>query len=312
MGSELKRRSGALLAREGYVSSRSYVPSGREHVRAFWEGLSLRFSRKKVLIAGPYVGEFGHEIMDFQSYVRWLKPKYETVHVITFPGREPLYRGCVVHAHSYDLTTAGYLYGRITYREIREHALKFARQHGIEAYDLLSTAHLATRWHRRLLFRQAHEVFKPLAPVAPGRKILFHFRSIAKLGPDTTRNYRPELAAEVCQLCQTHGLDIACIGHPKFALCPSGCEDYRTENLEQTIARLAACRFVVGELSGPLHLAAYCAKPIVVWVPEACRLGNAFKRNPFNVPVVVVRDDTTNPSPEEVVAKILLAAQTRD
>jgi ADP-heptose:LPS heptosyltransferase len=293
----------------GAQLSRCYVPSRREHLQAFREGLALRFSHKKVLIAGPYAGEFGHEIMDFQSYVRWLKRKYDTVHVITFPGREALYRGCVVHRHDYDLTAVGYLYGRITYRQIRQHALDFAHQHGLQSYDLFSTAHLGTRWHRRLLFREEHEVFKPLGPVTPNGKILFHFRSIAKLGPDTTRNFRPELAEAVCRSCQSHGLDIACIGHPQYSLCPTGCEDCRTENLEETISHIAGCRFIVGELSGPMHLAAYCAKPIVIWVPEASRLTNAFKRNPFNVKVVVVRDDTTNPAPEEIVGRILSAAE---
>jgi hypothetical protein len=286
----------------------SYSPTPREHLRTFWEGLALRFSKKKVLIAGPYVGEFGHEIMDFQSYVRWLKRKYEAVHVITFPGREPLYRGCIVHRHAYDLTIAGYHYGRISYREIRQYALDFAREHGIQRYDLFSTTHLGTRWHRRLLFHEQHEVIKPLSPVAPNRKIVFHFRSIEKLGTDTSRNFRPDLAREVCRLCQSHGMDIACIGHPKYSLCPAGCEDCRTENLEETVSHIARCRLVVGELSGPLHLAVYCAKPVVVWAPDPWRIAGAFLRNPFRTKIFVVRDDTTNPSPEEIVSKVLAAA----
>ena len=72
----------------------------------------------------------------------------------------------------------------------------------------------------------------------------------------------------------------------------------------------AACRLVVGEQSGPLHLAAYGGKPIVIWAPDKSRLVNAFRRNPFNVKVFVVRDDTTNPPPHEILAAVQRAIST--
>lgn len=292
---------------EAQLKPPRYIPNFGEQARSFFEALALRFSRKKVLVAGPYAGEFGHEIMDFQSYVRWLKPKYKEVHVLTFPGREALYRGCHVHTHRHDLRTAGYLYGKITHSEIKKEAAEFARAQQIRNCDFFSTAHLSSRWHRRLLFGQAHEMFKPLRPMPPSPRILFHFRNIKKEGPDLTRNMRPDLAEEVCRMCRSQGLEIACIGHPQYALCPEGCQDWRTEDLEETLTYINACPLVAGELSGPLHLAAYCGKPIVTWVPEKSRLTNAYRRNPFNVPVFVVRDNTKDPAPEEILGKVLEA-----
>ncbi len=294
----------------GGLRQERYLPTLGERLQSFGEGVRLRFASRKILIVGPYVGEFGHEIMDFQSYVRWFKRKYREVHVITFPGREPLYRGCVVHSHHHDLRTAGYLYGRISHSEIRAEAHEFARTHQIANYDLFSTIHLCTRWHRRLLFHQEHELIAPLKPARPNQRVVFHFRSIHKVGPDQTRNFRPDLAAEVCRLCRLSGFEVACIGHPKYALSPSGSEDCRTEDLEATVAEIAACRLVVGELSGPLHLAAYAGKPVAIWAPSKERLGNAFRRNPFNVKVFVVRDDTTNPSPHEILATVHGAIST--
>jgi len=285
----------------GVIREARYLPTRREELQSFLEGVGLRCSRRRVLIVGPYVGEFGHEIMDFQSYVRWFRRRYREVHVITYPGREPLYRGCVVHSHDYDLRTAGYLYGRRTHQEIRAHARAFARDQRLENCDFFSTVHLCTRWHRRLLFRQEHEVIAPLRPAKPNGKVVFHFRNIDKAGPDKTRNFRMELAEEVCKLCRQRGIEVACIGHPKYAACPEGGEDCRTDDLEKTVAELAACELVVGELSGPLHLAAYCGKPIVIWAPGKTRIGNAYRRNPFKAKVFVVRDDTTNPSPSEVL-----------
>jgi ADP-heptose:LPS heptosyltransferase len=249
--------------------------------------------------------------MDFQGYVHWLRPRYGEVHVITFPGREPLYRGCLVHHHDYDLRYAGYNYGRISHGEILRCVRDFAAAHGIVDYDMFSTMHLRSRWHRRILFRQAPEVIRPLKSVPPSGKIVFHFRNIDKRGFDRSRNFRPALAAEVCESCQKGGLKIACIGHPQYSLCPAGCEDRRTEDLEQTVAELSGCRLAAGELSGPLHLAAYCGRPIVIWAPGKERIAYALKRNPFGVGIFVVRDDTTNPPPAEIagVVQNALASQ---
>jgi hypothetical protein len=292
----------------GVIWHETYFPSRRENLQTFLEGVALRFSANPVLVAGPYVGEFGHEIMDFQSYVRALKPRYREVHVITFPGREPLYRGCIVHAHDFDLKTAGYTYGRISNQEARRYLQRFAGEHHLERYDVFGTMHLRTRWHRRLLFRQEHEIIRPLRPVEPGSKIVFHFRNIDKQGPDKNRNFRPELAAETVRLCRQAGFEPACIGHPQYALCPEGCEDRRTEDLEATIAQIAASRLVVGELSGPLHLAVYCARPVAIWAPDPWRIAGALRRNPFQAKIFVIRDDTTNPQPNEILDVVKTAA----
>jgi hypothetical protein len=291
----------------GVVWRETYFPSRRENLQAFLEGVALRFSTRPVLVAGPYAGEFGHEIMDFQSYVRALKPRYREVHVITFPGREPLYRGCIVHAHDFDLKTAGFVYGRISNQEARQYLHRFASEHHLQRYDIFGTMHLRTRLHRRLLFRQAHEIIRPLRPAQPGRKIIFHFRNIDKQGPGDNRNFRSELAAEAVRLCRQASFDLACIGHPKYSLCPEGCEDHRSEDLEQTIAHIAASRLVVGELSGPLHLAVYCARPVAIWAPDRWRIDNALRRNPFHTKIFVIRDDTTNPHPNEILDTVKTA-----
>jgi hypothetical protein len=288
----------------GVIRREFYRPTLRENLVTLGEAIALRFSTRMTLVVGPYVGEFGHEIMDFQSFVHWLRRRYREVHVITFPGREPLYRGCVLHQHNFELRTAGYIYGRISHDETRQYAREFARKQGLVGYDLFSPAHLRTRWHRRVILRQHHEVIRPLRSTPPNEKVVFHFRHIDKQGPDRSRNFRPELAQELCRLCRIEGYEISCIGHPQYALCPSGCEDCRTADLEQTVSEIAACRLVVGELSGPMHLAAYCAKPIMIWAPDSWRIAGAAKRNPFNVPMFVVRDDTTNPAPEEIVGKL--------
>ena len=283
----------------------AYVASFLENLDTFREGLVLHFSQKPVLIVGPYVGEFGHEIMDFQGYVRWFRRKFREIHVITFPGRGPLYRGCTMHSHNYDLKDAGYFYGKISNAELRSKAVEFADSLGIEDYEIFNPMHLRTRWHRRLLFRQEHEVLAPLTSSAPGSKVLFHFRNINKTGPDTTRNIRPELAAELVDLCRRRGFESACIGHPRYSLCPEHCQDLRSEDLEHTLSSISGSALVVGELSGPMHLAVYCAKPVVIWAPGRHRIQYALKRNPFNVTIAVVRDDTTNPSPEEILDAIL-------
>jgi len=63
----------------------------RDKIIGLLEGLRMRFFPRKILLAGPYVGEFGHELMDWQACIQACVPRYREVHVITYPGREFLY-----------------------------------------------------------------------------------------------------------------------------------------------------------------------------------------------------------------------------
>lgn len=277
-----------------------------EKIGSFLRGVIQRVSPRPTLIVGPYAGEFGHEIMDFQSYVRWNARRYREVHVITYPGREPLYfaPNVTVHTHDFDLKTAGYFYGQRTFGELDEYARIFAAEHGLKTYDIFNTNLLCTRWHRKLLWPQCHEVLGQRTEEPQSRNLVFHFRFINKTGPDDSRNFKPELAQKLIQLCLTKGFHCTCIGHPIYSLCPDGCEDARTEQLEQTVQVIRSCRLVVGELSGPMHLAVYCAKPILTWAPEYKRIWAARRRNPFHVDIGVVSDETTNPDPMQIAQAI--------
>jgi hypothetical protein len=280
-----------------------YHPSRAEKASSFLHGLRMRLFPRRVLVAGPYAGEFGVEIFKFQSFVRWLAPRYETVHVLTYPGRDLLYRGpnVQVHAHDFDLKSAGYWYGRRSFEELNAYANSFGRDRGLASFDVFNTSHLWTGLHRRLLWNQKHV---PLTPVVehdePARDIIFHFRAIDKDGPDNSRNFRCELAEELVRLCVARGWRCSCIGHPKWALAFEGCEDGRTEDLDRTVAAIRAAPLTVGELSGPIHLAVYADHPVVTWAPEPHRIAYARKHNPFGVGIHCVTDRTTHPDPRAV------------
>ena len=53
-----------------------------ERIAGALKDLRLRFFPRRILVAGPYVGEFGHELMDWQPWVRAQIARHDEVHVI--------------------------------------------------------------------------------------------------------------------------------------------------------------------------------------------------------------------------------------
>lgn len=86
----------------------------RDKIRGAVRSLKIRFFPNRILVAGPYVGECGHELMDWQPWVRAQIGRYREVHVITYPGRDYLYPGCEVHYHNVSLKEAGYRHGNLS------------------------------------------------------------------------------------------------------------------------------------------------------------------------------------------------------
>ena len=179
--------------------------------------LRMRFFPRRNLIAGPYVGEFGHELMDWQAWVRGQVGRHKETHVITYPGRDYLYPAPHVHYHGIALESAGYKHGRFSPSELEAMARSKAGELGIKDYDLLTPVHVCTRYHQRFLLPAKFELLsKP--PVAERiRDVAFHFRRVKKEGPDQTRNYPVELCDKVAALCEKQGLSIFCVGHPGYS-----------------------------------------------------------------------------------------------
>jgi hypothetical protein len=257
---------------------------------------------RRKLFAGPYAGEFGYEVMQFQGYVRARRQHYEQVHVLTFPGREYLYEGCQVHSHDLDLKTAGFWYGRLGPAEMKNMADAKARELGLEDYDIFNPSLLCTKYHKRLFWHQEFRLLQeePLAPKL--YDLVLHFRAINKVGSGPSKNYPPKMADELARRFIDSGLSVCCIGHPDYAYCAVGCTDYRSVQMDQTVAGICSARLGVGGSSGAMHLMNVCGKPTVVWGDLA-----SLRWNPFRVPIHMVSETAWQPAPEEVHRAVVSA-----
>ena len=268
--------------------------------------LQQKLFPKTILIAGPYAGEFGHELLDWQGYIRARKSSYEEVHVITYPDREILYEGCIVHAHDIKLENAGYYYGNMSAQNLDLFAKQKADSLGLKDYDVFNANLLSSKYLRKVFWEQKFIKFY----VPPVKKdmpdLIFHFRQIDKTGPDKNKNYPTDLANLIVELCNSSGYKVGCIGHPSYSYCPPNCIDFRVDrlNLEVTISAICAAKLVIGELSGPMHLANLCNKSTLVWAQNQWRLDYCTRGNIFNVPIYFVTNNTFKPDPSIIKIEI--------
>jgi hypothetical protein len=284
-------------------ASAAYSYSRTEKLRLFLPCLRQKLLSRRNLLAGPFAGEFGWELMQWQGFVRSRRRYYRDVHVLTYPGRDYLYEGCHVHYHEIDLNKAGYGYGVLSPKEARQLAEAKASEIGLKDYDIFDTSLLCTRYHKAL-WKQDFRLFQESPLASQPYDVVFHFRAVNKVGPDQSKNYPASYASELVERCLNGGLTVACIGHPDYALCPSNCVDHRSIDLRQTVAAISSGRAIAGENSGPMHLANLCGKPTILWAHDQWRIDYSLRWNPFRVPIYVVANDTFQPSPGVIYDKI--------
>lgn len=279
----------------------TYLYSAGEKWKFFLPCARQRFFPRRNLFAGPYAGEFGYELMQWQGFIRARRAAYEQVHVLTYPGRDYLYEGCQVHHHDIDFKSAGYWYGRFGPAEMRRMADAKAAEIGLKDYDIFNTSLLCTRYHKMLFWKQTFRLLQEPPLSEKFYDILFHFRSVQKEGfAAHLKNYPPELADELVQRCRDQGLAVGCYGHPAYAYCPKGCADLRRDDLRQTVAAISSARVAVGEASGGMHLANACGKPTIIWADGKGHVAFALRWNPFRVPIYVMTTATWQPAPEDI------------
>jgi hypothetical protein len=299
------RRLWHRLVRGRYGYGNAWNHAVAEKAGLFCLAAGQRLSPRRNLFAGPFVGEFGYEIMQWQAFVRARRRHYQAVHVLTYPGRDYVYEGCQVHHHDVRLDQAGYAYGRLVRSDARKIAEAKAAEIGLKDYDIFEPSLLCTQYHKRLFGHQDFRLFDEPPLTEKIADVAFHFRAVTKTGPDQeNKNYLPALADKLVECCAARGISVSCIGHPDYAYCPRGCADYRNVDLRTTVRAICTARAVAGENSGPTHLANLCGRPTILWARHQWRIDYSLRWNPFQVPIYIAANNTSQPAPEVVVDAI--------
>lgn len=254
--------------------------------------------KSSVLFAGPWLGEFGWELLNWQAFLRWLAPAYRTIIVSCRPGTEALYADFA--------------------DEFRHHAVKGTSETNtmlkVDTPEELQRAlaevpsgadHLPrVGWQpdSRKVFIPYGERDEKLAT-----DVLFHPRG---RGFGTDRNWDADKWSTLLKALQADGVSVACIGLKNATLdIPGDWPDYRDVPLEESMNVIASAKLVIGPSSGPMHLASLCRTPHLVWT-DAKRYARGrtnrmkYERwwNPFDTPAYVLDDEGFDPQPQTVLA----------
>jgi len=260
--------------------------------------LSL-LSGNDCLVAGPYLGEFGWELMQWQGYIRQLSKFYKKTIIYGRVESRYFYEDFatdfkVVDCKSWD--TDFYMLHNFNYAE-------WSKQ--FSDVDLLVADNRCLN-----LPNFFNQTFIPFGKYDYKNKfdIVIHARQIPPLKRNNLKNLRNWPNENWDILCKSiPEYRIAAVGIPELSYAPPGIEDLRGLNTHELCSVLASSNVCIGPSSGLMHLATLCKTPQLVWTSKdyTCGSGGSAYRyirswNPFATPVKVITDMGFNPSPEFV------------
>ena len=274
---------------------------GRDYLSWWLRPAFLRRGPKKsVLFAGPWVGEFGWELISWQAFVRALAPAYQEIVVSCRAGNEALYK---------DFATAFVPHGikGVSNCNIVRDIDNPEEKQRIQAQIPRDADHL-----KPLGFQPFHrQLFIPFGTRKAELEtdILFHPRGRAF---GALRNWDASKWESLLSSPALQHLRIGCIGLKNATLDIEGdYADFRDAPLDRTMDLIASTRLVVGPSSGPMHLASLCKTPHLVWSnrqrwARGLTSREKYERawNPFGTPAVVMDDEGFNPSVKRVATEI--------
>jgi ADP-heptose:LPS heptosyltransferase len=243
----------------------------------------------KVLFAGPWVGEFGWELFQFQAYVRTLAPQYEKVIVSSRTGHEFLYDD---FAHEF-----------VSYDPDGIHAeCELLLDHELDPYftnEIFSKYH-ANRWLQVWeTTRNNPRQWKPTYIQYGDRSkekmidIVIHARQARKRGDlQAHRNWSQDYLEDLVASLPTQ--NIAFIGKSKDCGYVDGFLDLRDLTLQQLSDALDRSKVLIGGSSGPMHFGSLCGIPHIVTFGPVADGGldntDRYKTlwNPLNTPVATI------------------------
>ena len=238
-----------------------------------------------VAFMGPWIGEFGWELLTWQGFCRAKSASYDKTYVCSFPETEYLYKDFATFiAHNHPRRALDWQdISKVEYtipEDVTDHIAPFKRYRVPEQKFI------------KFGSSPIHEF-----------DYLIHARGINK---NPSKNYPKDYWQVIVNALEGKG---ACIGTTSDMFI-EGTIDLRGIPLEQLTNYIAGSKVVIGPSSGVMHLATLCGTPIIVWGDKATYFGETLEQrykvtwNPFNTTVEFLFDDFWKPEPFLVVKKV--------
>lgn len=257
------------------------------------------------LIAGPWVGEFGWELMSWQAFIRACVHQHEFDHVTVFgpPGHDFIYSDFsdVYIPVTLDGIKNCWRSEKADAREKDNLSQQVSRL--VNAYTkLISPTRSVPLFEQHFIaFGNAQKVLEK-----DHFDVLIHVRKPVNKRPNRAW---PLVHAElVCDRLLEMGFSVAAIGTE--AECPMCVQNRLNLPLEDLVDLIAAAGVVIGPSSGPMHLASLCHTPHLVWTDRqwysAINARNKARYeslwNPLHTPCIVL-EEGWNPNPGLIALK---------
>jgi hypothetical protein len=303
--SDIIYRIGSYITRQSNTwQAAEIVETDRLKTRALLQ--EFRPGKKKKLIAGPFIGEFGWEVAQFQGFIRFLSRFYKEVEIISRLENSYLYQDFCDSFIAHD--PGSY---ETNYYSCKD-PLRYIFPHDVDA-DILEPEMVGQ--HLNNFFIQNFRVFGEEVD-APEFDVVIHGRYIPMSDSNKAgRNWPADHWDILVQYLLNSGYKVAAIGLPELSICPVGVEDFRGADLRLQCGILNRARVCVGPSSGAMHLASHCSTPLVVWTvrKDYQLFGGSpqryiFSWNPHSAEVIVLIHDFWLPEPQDVYdsVKIML------
>lgn len=244
--------------------------------------------KEGVVLFGPFIGEFGWELMAWQAWCRQQSKRFEKSYVCSFPDMKMLYEDFaefIPHTHQ----------GRALDWDMQENIRKVE-------FDMPGDVTIQILPFKR--YRTDGDFIQFSSMPIPGYTYLLHARAIGRGGKDYPLDRWTQLASEL----SGQGV-VASIGSELDHHIP-GTADLREIPLRELADIMAGCECVIGGSSGTMHFASLCAPRLVTWGDGRTYFGETLQTryektwNPFNTPVSFIYSDDWKPEVSEIIKAV--------
>lgn len=266
------------------------------------------------MIVAPFFGEFGWEVALWAPWLRHERNKrypHSDFVVMCKPGHEGLYQDFATKIEVKEPPPLTYIDCQHAWTDgVKLRPADYVdmcrgRRERMTKSTVLTPFSMIYYWNPLSCPKPtSHAEFRMLGDKGKhnhlsGKLIAVHARACLNKQPG--RNWPRDKWAD---LVKNMSLVAASIGSKADAMHVPNTEDMRGLPLAELCNALAACRYVIGPSSGPLHLANHCATPVIWWSgnkKDEERYETAW--NPWKVDNVCA-SRTWDPDLEKVLAKL--------